>query len=71
MAFENLMLVFSASITGIIVGVRLRGREKAMSDFANRKLDSLFRNIEEEVQIKKEGKIKKSPRGLEVMIAKK
>lgn len=54
------------------VEVRLRGREKAMSDFANRKLDTLFQKIEEEdIQIKKEGKIKKSPRGLDIVIAKK
>jgi len=52
------------------VEVRLRGREKALSDFAKRKLDNLFQKIEKDIKIKKEGEIKKSPRGLDITISK-
>jgi len=53
------------------VEVRLRGREKSLSNFAKTKLDSLFQKIEKNVKIKEEGELKKSPRGLEIIIAKK
>lgn len=55
----------------IKVEVRLQGREKSRLDFAKGKLEKLFEKIEEEIKIKQEGEVKRSPRGLEVMIEKK
>ena len=49
----------------------LRGREKSLSSFAMEKLKTLFKKIEEETGIKEERKIKRSPRGMEVIISKK
>jgi len=52
------------------IEVRLRGREKALSNFAEKKLENLFQKIEQNIRIKKESEVKRSPRGLEIMIAK-
>lgn len=51
--------------------VVLRGREKRFSEFARKKLETLFEKIKEEVKIKTEEEIKKTPRGLEIIIGKK
>jgi len=51
------------------IEVRLRGREKALFNFAEKKLENLFQKIEKDFKIKKEGEIKKTPASLEVMIA--
>jgi len=53
------------------IEMRLRGREKAHQDLAREKIKSFLEIIENEVPVKKEGKIKKEPRGLTLMITKK
>ena len=54
------------------IEMRLRGREKAHKDFARKKIKKFLSMIkEEEVDIKKQGKIKKEPFGLSLMITKK
>lgn len=53
------------------VEVFLRGREKTFSDLAKEKLEKMFENVNAEVPLKKEGEIKKNPRGMEILIAKK
>ena len=52
------------------IEVYLKGREKTLANFARKKLDNLFQKIEKDTKIKEEKGIKKTPRGLEVIIAK-
>lgn len=49
----------------------LKGREKALGNLAKKKIETMIKKIEEEFSIKKEGNIKKNPRGMEIIIAKK
>lgn len=49
----------------------LRGREKAFGDLARGKMETMIKKIDEENPIKKEGNIKRNPRGMEIIIAKK
>lgn len=49
----------------------LRGREKALSEFGKERLQEFVKKIEENIEIKKEGEIKRNPRGLEIIIFKK
>jgi translation initiation factor IF-3 len=53
------------------IEVFLRGREKALRNVAREKLESVFKNINSEIPLKREGDIKKNPRGMEIIIAKK
>jgi translation initiation factor IF-3 len=53
------------------IEVFLRGREKALRDFAKERLENFLQKIEEEIEIKKESEIKKTPRGMEIIISKK
>ncbi len=55
----------------IRIEMRLRGREKAHRDLAKQKINKFLELVEEEIEIKKESKIKKAPRGLTLMIRKK
>jgi len=50
--------------------MRLRGREKAHPDFAKEKIKKFIETIEEELPIKIEGQIKKTPGGLTLIITK-
>ncbi|MCD6094590.1 translation initiation factor IF-3 [bacterium] len=49
----------------------LKGREKALSDFAKEKLEDFLKKISTEMEIKTEGEIKRIPRGMEVIISRK
>lgn len=51
----------------------LKGREKALMGFAREKLINFFQKIETDgnIEIKKESDIKKTPRGLEIIISRK
>lgn len=51
--------------------VFLKGREKGMRDFAKERLEIFLQKIEEKTIIKKESDIKKTPRGMEIIISKK
>lgn len=53
------------------IEIFLRGREKANKNFAREKLENFIQDLEEEIEIKREGKFKKTPRGVELMISKK
>lgn len=53
------------------IEVFLRGREKALRDFARQKLEYLLKKIEEGTEVKKDSEVKKSPIGLEVILSKK
>jgi translation initiation factor IF-3 len=53
------------------IEIFLRGRERMLIHLAREKLEKFYNDISEQVQIKKEGEIKKNPRGMEVIIAKK
>ncbi len=55
----------------IRIEVFLKGREKGMRDFAKQKLEYFLQKLEKEVEIKKESDIKKTPRGMEIIISKK
>ncbi|HOA47764.1 MAG TPA: translation initiation factor IF-3 [Candidatus Pacearchaeota archaeon] len=54
----------------IRIEVFLKGREKGMRDFAKQKLEYFLQKLEKEVEIKKESDIKKTPRGMEIIISK-
>jgi translation initiation factor IF-3 len=49
----------------------LKGREKSLSNFAKEKMEKMLKKIEEEIPLKRESDIKKNPRGMEIIIAKK
>ena len=51
------------------IEVFLKGREKALSNFAKEKLESFLQKIEEEIEIKEEGKLKRTPRGMEIIVS--
>jgi len=53
------------------IEVFLKGREKGMKDFAKEKLEGFLQKLEEKVAIKKESDIKKTPRGIEIIVSKK
>lgn len=53
------------------IEVFLKGREKALENLAKDKLEEVFQNINSELPLKKEGEIKKNPRGVEIIISKK
>ncbi|MDD5552155.1 MAG: translation initiation factor IF-3 [Candidatus Pacebacteria bacterium] len=53
------------------IEVFLRGREKALSNLAREKLETVFGNINTKMPLKKEGEIKRNPRGMEIIISKK
>ncbi|HOK93923.1 MAG TPA: translation initiation factor IF-3, partial [Candidatus Pacearchaeota archaeon] len=51
------------------VEVFLKGREKGMRDFARERLEIFLQKIEEKTSIKRESEIKKTPRGMEIIIS--
>jgi translation initiation factor IF-3 len=53
------------------IEIFLKGREKALRDFAKEKLENFLQKIGEEIEIKRESEIKKTPRGMEIIISKK
>jgi len=55
------------------IEVFLRGREKSrtLANFAREKLEHLLEKIDKEIQIKRESDIKRSQRGMELIISKK
>ncbi len=53
------------------VEVFLKGREKAFSNLGKEKLEKMLEKINEKIELKKEGEIKKNPRGMEIVISKK
>ncbi len=53
------------------VEVFLKGREKGMRDFARERLEIFLQKIEEKTSIKRESEIKKTPRGMEIIISRK
>jgi translation initiation factor IF-3 len=55
----------------IRIEIFLKGREKGMKEFAKQKLEDFLQKLEGEIKIKKESEIKKTPRGMEIIISKK
>ena len=55
----------------IRVEMPLRGREKALQEFAKEKINKFLEILEEELPIKIERELKKEPRGLTMIISKK
>lgn len=49
----------------------LRGREKAMGEFARRKMENFLKAVEQFVPVKMEREIKREPRGFTMIISKK
>ena len=50
--------------------MRLRGREKALQDFAKEKISKFLEEIKKIIPIKIERELKKQPRGLTIIINK-
>lgn len=55
----------------IRIEMRLRGREKALQNFAKEKINKFLEILNNLIPIKIEGEIKKQPRGLTMIISKK
>jgi len=53
------------------IEMRLKGREKGLSDFAQRKINQFLEILEKLIPIKTERELKKEPRGFTLIIAKK
>jgi len=53
------------------VELRLKGREKALGDFAREKIVKFLEIIKEKVEYKTEREIKRQPRGITTIISKK
>ncbi len=52
------------------VSMVLRGREKAMGDFARRKVESFLNTVDSLAPIKTERELKREPRGFTMIISK-
>jgi len=52
------------------VEMRLRGREKRLSNFAKDKMQKFFEILKQRVPIKFESQLKKEPRGFTIIISK-
>ena len=52
------------------VGMILRGREKAMGDFAKKKVQFFLESMEKLIPIKTERELKREPKGFSMIIAK-
>lgn len=52
------------------VELRLRGREKALSNFAKEKINKFLEILSAVIPVKTEGPIKKEPRGFSIMVLK-
>jgi len=50
--------------------MKLRGREKALQQFAREKIEKFLEILEKSTNIKTERELKKQPRGLTIIIAK-
>ena len=55
----------------IKVSLILRGREKAMADFAKKKIEAFLLNLESLITVKIERELKKEPRGFSMIISRK
>ncbi|MFH0987382.1 MAG: translation initiation factor IF-3 [Patescibacteria group bacterium] len=66
----NLATKFLSKGNKVRIEIRLRGREKALSNFAMRKLEELLQKIEANTKIKRDEKIKRNPRGMEILVSK-
>lgn len=55
----------------IKIGMILRGREKAMGDFAKKKIEFFMETLDKLIPIKVERELKREPRGFTVIISKK
>lgn len=53
------------------IELRLRGREKALQDFAKEKINKFLDIVGEELEYKTEREVKKQPRGITTIISKK
>ncbi len=53
------------------IELRMRGREKALQDFAREKINKFLEIIGEEIEYKTERETKKQPRGITTIISKK
>ena len=53
------------------VGMRLRGREKALGDFAKKKIELFIDTLDKLTPIKVERELKREPKGFTVIISKK
>lgn len=67
----NLCKKFLGKGNRVKIEMRLRGREKAHKDLATEKIEKFIEIIGKEIPVKKEGNVKKQPRGLILMISKK
>lgn len=54
----------------VLVDLRLRGREKALQDFAKEKLQTFLELLNSRISIKIERDIKREPRGLTLIVIK-
>lgn len=52
------------------VEMRLRGREKALSNFAKEKMNKFLEILSELIPVKTEGQLKKEPRGFSIIVLK-
>lgn len=55
----------------IRVELRLRGREKALSNFAKEKISKFLEILSNIIPVKAEGQLKKEPRGFSIIVSKK
>ena len=53
------------------VGMYLRGREKAMGDFAKKKVEFFLQTLHGLIEIKTERELKREPKGFSMIISKK
>lgn len=54
----------------VLVDLRLRGREKALQDFARKKMQTFLELLKSRISYKVERGVKKEPRGLTLIIVK-
>lgn len=52
------------------IEMKLKGREKSLSDFARKKMEKFLEILKEKAPIKVERELKKEPRGLTMIISK-
>lgn len=65
----NNAIKFLSKGNKVRIEMKMRGREKALISFAMKKMENIIQKIQEKVTIKKEGKIKRSPRGMEILVS--
>jgi len=67
----NLVKKFLSKGYRVRIEMFLKGRERALSEFAKERLEDFLKKISTEMEIKREEEIKKNPRGMEIIIGKK